>query len=185
MDKGARPSGFWGGLLVFVPMALVLVFLLAGIGALPLFVDDGLLRQFRSVEEAERVLGPSAIRLPAYFPEGIKWPPISIIGQREPHPASAVIFASAEGEGGPALQIVKAKMASDTGRFGWMRVSEVTEEVATTLKGRPVTMQNGRCPDGRQCSRILWQEPEAALDITMAAQPADLVRIVESMVAPE
>src|SRR3990172_6505504 len=84
------------GLLAMFLIAGLAVAFLAAANRLPSLIQKGFARPYDSIEEAKRSLGLDNVLVPAYFPEGITWPPSLILAQKKPYMALVMEFKKVE-----------------------------------------------------------------------------------------
>ncbi len=170
------------GLLLMIVMAGLFVVLLAAANWLPSRMQKGFARQYGSIEEAKRSLGLDRVVAPAYFPEGITWPPSFILAQKKPYKAVVMEFKEASAMDAALIVIQSAWQGSDA-QLQRIRMSEVKEETQYRLKGRNVLLQVGTCENRMPCSRMTWREDNGFhYTVVLTSSPFELIRIAESMI---
>lgn len=169
------------GLLWMLVLAALAVALLAAANRLPSLMQKGFAREYDSVEAAKRALDLDAVSVPAYFPEGITWPPSFILAQRKPYPAVVMEFKEAT-TGETVLIVIQSSLRSGgDAQLQRIRLSEVKEETRYPLKGKMVLLQVGVCGSG-PCSRMTWQDGALRFTVLLRSSPFELIRIAESMI---
>jgi hypothetical protein len=142
-------------------------------------IEPGLMARYQSVDDAAATLGIRKIYVPTYFPEAIGWPPAAVLAQSIPYPAVIMTFVRPS-DG--ATMLVIAQSTSE--RFQpdvAIRFRTISETVPLDLKGRTARLDAGLCEDQTACSRLVWDEADAHLALTMKAPSVELIRIAESM----
>lgn len=162
-------------------MAGVVVTLLATANWLPSLKQRGFARQYGSIEEAKGSLGLKHILVPAYFPEGISWPPSLILAQNKPYKAVVMEFKRAETME-TALIVIQSDLRGSDTQLQRIRLSELKEESQYRLKGQSALLQVGTCDNGTPCSRIAWQDSGLHCTVLLMAPPFELIKIAESMI---
>ena len=85
------------GTVRFAALAVGLLIMLLLLNWLPGTVDKGGMKHYAGVDELRRESGFGAIIVPSYFPESIKWPPTSVLGQKRPFMATIMEFEGNDG----------------------------------------------------------------------------------------
>jgi hypothetical protein len=169
------------GLFLMILMTGLAVALLAAAKWLPSLMQTGFARQYDSVEEASRSLGLGNVPVPAYFPEGITWPPSLIFAQKDPYTAVVMEFKES-GTKKTALILIQA--SSDDGGRQLQRIAltQVKEETQYRLKEKTVLLQVGMCDTGTPCSKMVWQDNGLYHTLLLMSSPFELIKIAESMI---
>ncbi len=182
MDKQEPKMGkTLRGLLLMLVMVVLVVVLLAAVNWLPSQMQKGFARQYGSVEEAKRSLGLDRVVAPAYFPEGITWPPSFILAQKRPYQAVVMEFRGAAAAGTALIVIQSAAQGADA-QLQRITLSSLKEETQYRLKGKMVLLQVGTCDKGKPCSRMTWQDNGLRYSVLLLSSPFELIRIAESMI---
>ena len=169
------------GLLLIFALAGLAVMLLAAVNWLPSLMQKGFARQYDSIEEARRSLGLDIVVVPAYFPEGITWPPSFVLAQKKPYQAVVMEFKEAKAKE-TSLIVIQSLWHGSDAQLQRITLSEVKEETQYPLKGRTVLLQVGTCDNGMPCSRMTWQDKSLHHTILLLSSPFELIRIAESMI---
>jgi hypothetical protein len=169
------------GLLWMSVLAGLVVIFVSVVNWLPSLREDGFARQYASIEEARRSLELDTVVVPAFFPEGISWPPSFILAQNKPFPAVVMEFTGAETRE-TALIIIQSSSRSSDVQLQRIRMSEVKEETLYQLNGMNVLLQVGVCDNGIPCSKMTWQDNSLSHTLLYMSSPFELIRIVESMI---
>lgn len=169
------------GLLWMLLMAGLVVTVLAAINWLPSRMQKGFVRQYDSIEEAKRSLGLDNVLVPAYFPEGITWPPSLVLAQIKPYRAVVMEFKKAESME-TALIVIQSSLHAGDAQFQRIALSELKEETQYRLKGKIVLLQVGTCDNGTPCSRMKWQDNGLYCTVLLMSSPFELIKIAESMI---
>lgn len=166
------------GLAVFLLLAGGITLGLTVLNRVPLYAEKGVVRQYGSIDEAGRALGMKEVLAPAYYPEGLGWPPTAVFAQGKPFRAILMEFGDGAG-GDPSLVISE----SESGSFppGRLRFESVTERTDYGLKGRKAVLEVGRSTDGSELSRVTWSERGKTVVVTAKYPPFELLRTAESM----
>jgi hypothetical protein len=169
------------GLLWMLALVILAIMFLAAVNWLPSLREDGFARQYTSIEEVRRSLKLNDIVVPAYFPEGIRWPPSFILAQKKPYQAVVMEFKEAKTKE-TALIVIQSSLRGSDGQLQRIRLSNVKEETQYRLKGRYVLLQVGTCDNGMQCSKMTWQDSGLFYTVILTSSPFELIRIAESMI---
>jgi hypothetical protein len=169
------------GLLWMLALVILAVLFLAAVNWLPSLRDEGFARQYNSIEEATRTLKLNNIVVPAYFPEGIRWPPSFILAQKKPYQAVVMEFKDAKTKE-TALIVIQSSLLGSDEQLQRIRLSNVKEETQYRLKGRLVLLQVGTCDNGTQCSKMTWQDSDLSYTVILMSPPFELIRKTESMI---
>ncbi|MBA4349126.1 MAG: hypothetical protein C0415_03945, partial [Thermodesulfovibrio sp.] len=138
-------------LLLILAMAGAVVALLAAMNWLPSLMEKGFIRQYSSIEEAKRSLGLDNVMVPAYFPEGISWPPSLILAQKKPYKAVVMEFKKAETME-TLLIISQSSVQGSDAQLQRIKLSELKEETKYKMKGKIALLQVGTCDNSKPCS---------------------------------
>jgi len=169
------------GLVWMLALAGLVVLFLAMVNWLPSLREEGFAQQYRSVEEAKRSLKLHEVTVPAFFPEGITWPPFFVLAQKKPYEAIVMEFRE-EKTKATTLIVIQASLHGRDEQLQRIRVSQVKEETKYRLKGREVLLQVGTCDNGMLCSKMTWQDNGLSHTVILMSSPFELIRIVESMI---
>ena len=169
------------GLLVMLLLAGLAVALLAAANRLPFLMQKGFARQYDSLEDAKQALGLDNVLVPAYFPEGITWPPSLILAQKKPYTAVVMEFKKAEATE-TALIVIQSSSDGGDGQLQRIKLSQLKEETRYRLKGKMVLLQVGTCGSDLPCSRMTWQDGGLHRTVLLMSSPFELIRIAESMI---
>jgi len=180
MLNNAR-QGILRGLVLMTLFSALIVAALGGINRLAASIQRVSAQPFATIEEARRHIGLAHITMPAYFPEGIAWPPSLLIGQKKPFPAFAMEFRHARGSD-IILIVAQYTGAPDARTLQRVRLTAVLEETAYTIKQQPVLLQVGRCSTGESCSQMHWTSAGVRHTVLLAGPPLELIRLAESMI---
>jgi hypothetical protein len=169
------------GLLWMLALVTLAVMFLAAVNWLPSLREEGFARQYSTIEEARRALKLKDIVVPAYFPEGIRWPPAFILAQKKPYQAVVMEFKEVQTKE-TALIVIQSSLRGSDAQLQRIRLSTVKEETQYRLKGRSVLLQVGTCDNGIQCSKMTWQDSDLFYTAILMSSPFELIRIAESMI---
>jgi hypothetical protein len=166
---------FWmilatGGVLAFLVMA----------NQLPSFVQKDFPRQFASLDEAKHSIGLDTVLVPAYFPEGISWPPSFIFAQKRPYKVLVMEFKDTLGA--TTLIVVQSSMPGSVTQFQRIRLTVVKQETEYGLKGKNALLQIGTCDNTMPCSQIAWQDKGDSCTVLLMSSPFEVIKIAESMI---
>lgn len=180
MLNNAR-QGILRGLVLMTLFSALVVAALGGVNRLAASIQMVNAQPFATIEEARRHIGLAHITMPAYFPEGIAWPPSLLIGQKKPFPAFAMEFRKT---GGSDIILIVAQYsgASDARTLQRVQLTAAQEETAYTIKKQPVQLQVGRCSTGAACSQMRWTSNDIQHTVLFVGSPLELIRIAESMI---
>lgn len=168
------------GLFSFGVMVVVLLGALKLLNWIPSAVQDGFVREFKTVDEVSAKLRIRDIYIPSYFPQNFKWPPTAIWAQTRPYDAIVMEFRDAD-RGDVGLTISQVDAAAPFIAGNKIGLLQVREKVAYPLKGRMATLEVGVCGNDEPCSRISWIEGKYRITVSMRSRPFDLLKIAESM----
>jgi len=180
MLNNARQGILRGLVLMTVSSALVAA-ALGGINWLSASIQGITAQPFATIEEARRHIGFAHISMPAYFPEGIAWPPSLLIGQKKPFPAFAMEFRNVRGSD-IILIVAQYSGAADARALQRVQLTAAQEETAYTIKKQPVLLQVGRCSTGESCSQMHWTSAGMQHTVLFVGPPLELIRLAESMI---
>jgi hypothetical protein len=169
------------GLMWMLALSGLVVLFLSLMNWLPSLREGGFARQYTSIEEANQALNLDAVVVPAYFPEGITWPPSFILAQKKPYQAVVMEFKGTQKRETSLIIIQSSSRGSDV-QLQRIRMSEVKEETPYKLKGRSVLLQVGSCDNGTSCSKMTWQDKGISHTLIFMSSPFELIRIAESMI---
>ena len=169
------------GLLLMLLLAGMAAALLAAADRLPSLMQKGFVRKYGSIEEAKQSLGLDNVLIPAYFPEGITWPPSLILAQKRPYSAAVMEFKKVGAEE-TALIVIQSSSAGSDRQLQRIALSQLKEETRYRLKGEMVLLQVGTCDNGMSCSRMTWQDNGLHHTVLLLSTPFELIRIAESMI---
>jgi hypothetical protein len=171
------------GLLVMLLLAGLAAALLAAANRLPSVMQKGFARQYNSIEEAKLSLGLDNVLIPAYFPEGIMWPPSLILAQKKPYTAVVMEFKKMEAtETETALIVIQSSSDGSDSQLQRITMKQLKEETRYRLKGKMVLIQVGTCNNDKPCSRMTWQDNDLHRTVLLMSSPFELIRIAESMI---
>jgi hypothetical protein len=169
------------GLLGMLVMAGLAVAFLVAANRVPSLAQKGFARQYDTIDEAKRALGIETVLVPAYFPEGISWPPSFVLAQLSPHRSVVMEFRDTKTRE-TALIVIQSSSTGSDAQLQRIRLSEVTEETPYRLKGKSVLLQVGICDNGKSCSRMTWRDGNLRCTIVLLSSPFELITIAESMI---
>jgi hypothetical protein len=132
-----------------------------------------------TIEQAERRLG-GRLRLPAYFPESLRWPPVSVDIYPGPPAAAAIAFAGADG---PAVRLV---LCQTLGPAQSMPVKLLPpglflEAARTTVGGEQGTLTRIQLDDGRIVHELTWQDAGRLLVLRFDGSVEQLMTLARSL----
>jgi hypothetical protein len=168
-------------LLLILVMAGGVVAVLATANWLPSLMQQDFARQYESVNDAKRSLGLDKVMVPTYFPEGISWPPSLILAQKKPYKAVVMEFKKAKTMETILIVIQSFEHDSDV-QLQRITMSESKEETRYQMKGKIAFLQVGTCDNGKQCSRMTWQDKDLYCTVLLMSSPFELIKIAESMI---
>jgi hypothetical protein len=157
----------------------VLAFLIM-VNQLPSLVQKDFPRQFVSLDEAKRSIGFDNVLVPAYFPEGISWPPSFIFAQKRPYKVLVMEFKDALGT--PTLIIIQSTISGNITQFQRIKLAVVKQETEYRLKGKNALLQIGTCDNTVPCSQIAWQDRGESCTVLLMSSPFEAIKIAESMI---
>lgn len=180
MIKNSRQSIVQGVMVMSVLSALVAA-ALGGMNLLAASIQNVAASRVADIDEARRSVGFTQITVPTYFPEGITWPPSSIIGQRKPFPAVALEFRGTQG-GSIALIIVQQLRSNDPRALQRVSLTNIQEETPYLIKKQQAILQVGTCGSASQCSQMRWSSDNVHHSVLFLGPPIELIRLAESMI---
>jgi len=166
--------------LTFALMIGILIAALKVMNWLPLAMQKETIRRYASVEEVHAALGMKNIYVPSYFPQQITWPPATILAQGKPFFAIVMEFTRAD-----KRNIALVISQSEGGALDVenpIKITDVTEKVQYTIKGRDAALTVGTCGNDEPCSGITWREEKYTVSVLMKSAPFELTKIAESMI---
>jgi hypothetical protein len=166
------------GFMRFIGLAAALVVFLIVLNWLPQAVDKGGMRPYPGIQELRKEAGFGSVLVPSYFPEGIKWPPSLVLGQKSPFMAAVMEF---DGDEVQRALVISESVSADFEPGHAARFSQLRQSVEMDLRGRKALIETGLCSDGAACSRLSWQEGSMHVRLFMRAPTLTLIRIAESM----
>ena len=169
------------GFLYFVVTIAVLIGGLKLINWVPSVVQEGFVGQYKSIEEVQSKLKIREVYIPSYFPQSFKWPPDTIWAQTKPFTAIVMEFRHQE-KGDIGLIISQVATGARFIPASKIRIAEVRERVAYSLKGRKAILEVGIGKNETPCSSISWTEGGYRITAVMKSSPFELLKIAESMV---
>jgi hypothetical protein len=169
------------GFLSFGATVAVLIAALKLINWVPSVVEEGFIRQYKSVEEVQSKLKIKDVYIPSYFPQSFRWPPNTIWAQTKPFTAIVMEFRNQE-KGDIGLVISQVVTGARFIPESKIRVEQVRERVDDyPLKGRRAVLEVGTGQGDEPCSSISWTEGGYRMTVIMKSAPFDLLKIAESM----
>lgn len=165
--------------LYFAITLAVLVGVLKLLDWTPGAVDTGLIREYPTIAAVEAQPGIGRVRVPAYYPATIRWPPVRILAQVRPSRAVVMEFAGAGGDA--TMLVISQAEERDFEPSRKIRFHAVNETVPLQLRGREAVLEAGTCEDGSACSMIRWYDERMHFRMWMRAPSLELIRIAESM----
>lgn len=169
------------GLLRMLLAAAGVVALLAALNWLPSLAQKDFARHCKSIDEAKRAADMATVLIPAYFPEGVSWPPSFIVAQKRPYQALAMEFRETA-SGKTSLIIIQSSSPDAEKQFQRVRISDIKEETEYRLKGRPAVLRIGTCDNGKPCSKMAWQEGGVNHSVLFMSSPFEVIKVAESMI---
>lgn len=169
------------GFLSFGLMLAVLIGTLKLVNWVPSTVQEGFIREYKSIEDVKSQLKIKDIYVPSYFPQSFRWPPSVIWAQTKPFTAIVMEFKNLE-KGDVGLIISQVAAGARFIPDDKIRMAQVREKVNYSLKGRKVFLEVGTGRGDEPCSRLSWTEGQYRITVIMKSRPFDLLQIAESMV---
>jgi len=155
--------------------------LLVTTNRLPLLVQEDFPKQFASLDEAKHSVGLDTVLIPAYFPEGISWPPSFIFAQKRPYKVLVMEFKHTL-SGIPTLIVIQSSMSGSVTQYQRIRLAVVKQEIEYGLKGKNARLQIGTCENAMPCSQISWQDRGDSCTVLLISSPFEVIKIAESMI---
>lgn len=164
----------------FAISIMILIAILKVANYLPMALQKDTMREYKSIEEVKSKLNINDVYVPSYFPQGLVWPPSTVLAQEKPFVAIILEFKRA-GKGDIALiisQSASAAFAPDEK----IKILHINERVNYPFKGRNMTVEAGLCKAEEPCSKIAWDEGKYRINITAKSTSPALMQIAESMI---
>ena len=168
------------GFLSFGVTIIILIGALKLMNWVPSFVQEGFIREYKSVDEVKSDLKIGDIYIPSYFPQSFRWPPSAIWAQTRPFTAIVMEFRNVE-TGDVGLIISQVSSGARFIPDNKIKIEQVREKVNYSLKGRNVFLEVGTGKGDEPCSRLSWTEGKYRITVIMKSRPFDLLKIAESM----
>ncbi len=163
----------------FLAIGAVVVTLLV-LNWLPLVLQKETLRQYGSIDEVRKTLNRKDIKVPAYFPQQITWPPLTILAQSKPHFAIITNFTRANKRD---IALVISQSEGPTMNIeDPIRITTIKEKVRYTLQGKETMLTVGTCKNDEPCSGLTWTEENQTITVLLKSNPFELIRMAESMI---
>jgi hypothetical protein len=156
----------------------LLIFLLL-LNKLPLYLNSGLLREYKDINELKSTLFIKALPIPNYLPKFIKWPPSHILGQTTPHIGIVLEFNS-NADNKPILSIIISKSA----HFKYPTLISIVNKAKSftiEIKDYPSSISTGFCSDNSSCSEIIVKTNTYYITLRAKLKLTTLLRITESI----
>jgi len=154
--------------------------LLAVLNWLPSLSQKDYARRFQNMDEAKKAAGLATALIPAYFPEGISWPPSFIVAQRRPYQALVAEYSDAASER-TSLVVIQASSSEVSKQLQRIRFRDISQRTEYLLKGRSAILSVGTCED-TVCSELNWREGDAYYCVLYKSSPFELIKVAESMI---
>lgn len=181
MEKRKKIMEKSRGLFWFLIMIGVIIALLAVANWMPSVIHEDYAQKYESIENAKRALGLDSVLVPAYFPEGISWPPSLIFAQKKPYRAIVMEFKRSE-EKETVLIIIQSSRQGIDPTLQRITLIELRERTEYRLKGKTAILQVGMCDNGMSCSSMTWQDNKLHHTVLIMSSPFELIKIAESMI---
>ena len=167
---------------LFMVMIAAAVTALKLLNWMPMSMEQGGIRKYRTIDDVRTELGIKNIALPAYFPQHLRWPPSDIFAQVKPFPLVIIHFT--DRDTGEIVLSVRQADSRDTAPLPLRLVQEhVDRQNSVTIKGRKALLMFGSCPDGMACNSITWQEQGFTYTVVEKGPTEELLKVAESMVS--
>jgi len=167
-------------LISFVVTIAVILGTLKLINWVPTTVQEGFIREYKSVESVKSQLKIGDIYVPSYFPQSFRWPPSVLWAQATPFTAIVMEFRDVE-KNDIGLIISQVDAGARFIPDDKIKMAQIRETVTYNLKGRKALLEVGTGKDDEKCSRLSWTEGKYRITLIMKAAPFDLLKIAESM----
>lgn len=164
---------------LFLMICSVVFVLIKFANWLPLALQSDTLRRYGSIEEVRAALPDLHVYVPTYFPQTISWPPEHLFAQNKPFPWLLMKFKHRDSSE-EALIITQSGSAVTSEQVPGV-FEEISEKVTFQLRGRRAVLEVGLCKNGKQCSRITWDEGDHRYIVFMTSSPLELIKIAKSM----
>lgn len=168
-----------------VLFGLILSIMILGLlilNTIPSMIQEQGMRNYSSIEAAQKEAGLERVFLPAYFPQRLSWPPAEILAQGAPFPLLLVHFSERDsGRLVLAIRQVEYKHTAEA-QQPRLAVESIRSRESIILKGRKAELLSGKCRETGQCVGISWQEADFELRLVGQLPPEEMLRMAESMV---
>ena len=168
------------GLILFAAAVGVLVVVLKTLNWVPGIMQDGLLRQYVSLDDVKTRLSIAKPAAPSYYPQGLRWPPVRIMAQSKPYLMIIQEYARLD-DGVIALVILQSEQGRTPPKLP-LEMARKTEHVVFSIKEKEASLDVGTCGSDQQCSRVIWNEGNTQITVIMLAAPSEIVKIADSMI---
>jgi hypothetical protein len=165
-------------LATFVWVAGATAVTIAALGALPGWItgDQGTVRQFATIQDAERRLG-ARILVPGYFPARLVWPAktITVAGGRR----GSVRLDFDARDGGPDLHLLQSTREGEPIAAELLQGRTVLRTSRTTVSSHPATISDVLV-DGVPQRELAWEVQGRSMIIRSAEDVEDLFRMART-----
>jgi hypothetical protein len=168
--------------LLFAVMVAATVFILKLLNWVPLSIESGGIRQYRTIEDVQRDLGIRKVLLPSYFPQHLSWPPSEIYAQNKPYPLVIMYFTD-ENSGKVVLAISQSGSGNLPGSELRIEPYRTAKEEKIVIKGRNARLYLASCRGGDICNSLTWREGDYFMKVVDSGPVKELIRISESMLS--
>jgi hypothetical protein len=169
---------------VLLPFALVVagtVVALAALDRLPgvLVGEPSGVWPVPSVRELERRTG-ARVRLPAFFPDTLAWPPTAVRLAPGRPPSAAVVFAS-RATGRPVLVVCETLGSAGTISPALLEPAEVLQATPVDISGRPGTLARLTPAAGGVLLEVRWTSLDRTYCLRFFGPLDQLLRMADSL----
>lgn len=156
-----------------------LVLALKVAGWLPLALETGTVRTYKTVEAARTAVKPKRFFMPSYFPQYLSWPASEVLAGKKPGQVFITHFSRRD-TGEIVLAVSQSMGQPPTVRSRIEPVRVVKEELAE-VKGRELALLSAVCGDGLPCNKVLWREDGYEVSVIVRDSMDEALKIAKSM----
>jgi hypothetical protein len=135
--------------------------------------------RYSSIEQAERALGHDLL-VPPYFPDTLRWPPLSVEATTGPSPAVTLRFAGRDGRP-DRLQLCETPGPGETSPPEILPDVAVLETATVSIEGRRGRLARVLTEDGRLLHELTWHSGERLLVLRFDGPVEQLLAMAQSI----
>jgi hypothetical protein len=134
-----------------------------------------------TVEQAERALR-ARLRLPAYFPDSLRWPPVAVDIYPGPPAAAAVAFAGSAGND-VRLVVCQTLEPAESIPAKLLPPGLFLEAARTSVGDQPGTLARIQLDDGRIVHELTWRDAGRLMALRFDGSVEQLMTLARSLSA--